>query len=510
MKKYLVTTTVPQVISLFTLFVSLLVMIGWTQNSSTIVQILPHLAPMQFNTALCFFLIGVAFWIKTLGLRKTAFCLAVTAIIIPFLTLTQYFLGVSFGIDELFIRHSIEVRTSHPGRMSPNTALLFILSGLALAIRTLKHLVSAQYIAVTIATVIFVVSLGQLLEYAFHVEAIRGWNAFSQMALHTTILFFLLSIGLFLRSLSFSREGGASQWIYLALGFGFFAVGIRSWDTLFLVKENAPYSFFVSFLFVLSLFVLCAVYFLSRLFLSVNAIESSYQIEHARRRFLTTLISNTSKHVKEPLQTLNGLIEIIQSSQDLEKVKEAIGTAQGICHHLNETCTLLQEYGSTGNADAQHNMTRVNIRVWIAQVEQIFLGRFVEEGKQLKLNVQDTVPESGEFDKGNAGHILFHILEFSLFLVAEKSTIELEVSAPTQDQLVVTIFVPNFREDVRIPSDFFQNQNVEDIAQKDFFLRSGLVICREYARDMNAKITFEKTAATGLSLALRIPISQKK
>ena len=48
------------------------------------------------------------------------------------LTLIEYVSGINLGIDQLFMEHYIGVKTSHPGRMAPNTALCFSLTGLLL------------------------------------------------------------------------------------------------------------------------------------------------------------------------------------------------------------------------------------------------------------------------------------------------------------------------------------------------------------------------------------------
>ncbi|NIO84302.1 MAG: PAS domain-containing sensor histidine kinase, partial [Candidatus Aminicenantes bacterium] len=53
---------------------------------------------------------------------------------IGILTLSQYISGTELGIDQLLMEHYITVETSHPGRMAPNTALCFSLSGIVLVL----------------------------------------------------------------------------------------------------------------------------------------------------------------------------------------------------------------------------------------------------------------------------------------------------------------------------------------------------------------------------------------
>ena len=63
--------------------------------------------------------------------RLAAACGTIVAAI-GLLTLIEYIFGVDLGIDQFLMKHYITVKTSHPGRMAPNTALCFSLTALAL------------------------------------------------------------------------------------------------------------------------------------------------------------------------------------------------------------------------------------------------------------------------------------------------------------------------------------------------------------------------------------------
>jgi len=58
---------------------------------------------------------------------------AALVLLLGALTFSEYVLGMDFGIDELLFADSpFSPVTSSPGRMGPNTALCFLLIGLAL------------------------------------------------------------------------------------------------------------------------------------------------------------------------------------------------------------------------------------------------------------------------------------------------------------------------------------------------------------------------------------------
>ena len=110
----------------------LMVIIGWYAHIIALIQVYPAWVPMQFNTALGF--IGVGLALLSLQWRDATptKVLALLILILGGLTLSEYLMGMSWGIDQLFMKHYITVNTMSPGRMAPNTALCFTLTGLGL------------------------------------------------------------------------------------------------------------------------------------------------------------------------------------------------------------------------------------------------------------------------------------------------------------------------------------------------------------------------------------------
>ena len=110
----------------------LVVLVGWYTHKEALVQVHPAFVPMQYNTALGFLLCGLGLLCLRFGrLPFTAICGGMVAAI-GLLTLVEYIFGADLGIDQLLMEHYITTETSHPGRMAPNTALCFLLTGLAL------------------------------------------------------------------------------------------------------------------------------------------------------------------------------------------------------------------------------------------------------------------------------------------------------------------------------------------------------------------------------------------
>lgn len=185
-------------LSLFVMGIGALVLYGWYAGNTALVQISPHFAPMQFNTALCFLMIGIALFCLVLGKNKFSVLFASASLLISTLTLIEYVFYVNIGIDELFMQHYVFTNTSHPGRMAPNTAFCFFLSSIYFIISICTQHYQSKYLRIVegyLAFSVLLLSSVALLGYITGMSYIYGWGGLTRMALHTGFAFFVWSIG---------------------------------------------------------------------------------------------------------------------------------------------------------------------------------------------------------------------------------------------------------------------------------------------------------------------------
>jgi signal transduction histidine kinase len=157
---------------------------------------------MKFNTALAFFLLGVALWLanaRTDGkagkvLRPISQACAVVIALIGLLTLTEFMFEWKPGIDNLIVQDRHTVHTPRPGRMSPTTAFEFLLLGTALLMidfETRRGRRPAQWLVLAVFLSGFIALVG----YFYDVESLYRVGAFSSVAVHTAALSVLVSVG---------------------------------------------------------------------------------------------------------------------------------------------------------------------------------------------------------------------------------------------------------------------------------------------------------------------------
>jgi len=184
----------------------LVVMAGWVAHSATLIQLRPTLAPMQFNTALCFVLAGLALACRDRA-PGAAPILGGLVAVIGILTLGEYLFHADLGIDQLLFRCYIMTETSDPGRMSPVSSFCFALSGLALVSLSLGGAQRWRPPAMGVAaSVIIGITLVALLGYAWGLPGTYGWAQLTRVAMHTAVGLCLLGAGLFIIAWSMALE----------------------------------------------------------------------------------------------------------------------------------------------------------------------------------------------------------------------------------------------------------------------------------------------------------------
>ncbi|WP_148662873.1 PAS domain-containing sensor histidine kinase [Scytonema hofmannii] len=223
MINFTTTRIISKVTSAITIFVGCIVLIGWTLDINLLKSVLPELLSMKANTAIAFLLAGVSLWHSILGeqKRKSSFVARLTAIAVSsigLLTLCQYILGWNLRIDELLFKDLPNaLDTSHPGRMGVNTALNFVLSGVALWLlgqRTNR----SDYLSQGSSIVVALISLQTIIGYIYGVRNFYHLGVYTtSMALHTALTFVALCVGVlyirpntgFMRTITSELNGGA-------------------------------------------------------------------------------------------------------------------------------------------------------------------------------------------------------------------------------------------------------------------------------------------------------------
>ncbi len=208
-------------------------MVGWYTHNTFLIQIQPQWAPMQFNTALGFVLSGLGFFCIHRQAR-TATILFGTLVSLPgFFILIQYLAGIDLKIDQFFMDAYITTKTSNPGRMAPNAAFTFLITGITF-LTTALYRFSDKSIAVMACLGALIMGSGftAFLGYLSGLETIYGWGNLTRMAMHTSILFMTLGFGLVSFAVSGTKRFQDARWGPWAITILLLVITISFWQGL--------------------------------------------------------------------------------------------------------------------------------------------------------------------------------------------------------------------------------------------------------------------------------------
>ncbi|MGC6429797.1 MAG: PAS domain-containing sensor histidine kinase [Jejuia sp.] len=186
-------------IAIFVAVTSLSVMLGWFLGLRPVLEIIPSSATMKFNSALLFFLSAISLYC----INKQNDLLFVLHIVVNGLllfitiyTLVSYVTELRFDLDTFFISDSYAI--TFPGRMGLGTCISFLLLGLStFGFQTNRMgIISVSQILLCVVLLLSTVSI---ISYVLNLNAADKITFFESMAIHTSLLFFLLTIGILLK-----------------------------------------------------------------------------------------------------------------------------------------------------------------------------------------------------------------------------------------------------------------------------------------------------------------------
>ncbi|MEO7991207.1 MAG: PAS domain S-box protein [Chryseolinea sp.] len=191
-----------KIISIIAAFVTLLigasVIVGWLIHNDFLryLIIIPGAVKMKFNVALGFIFSSVVLLlsylpVKTKASHQISICLCITIFLIGLLTIGEYIFGINIGIDELFAKDELPTTASYyAGRMSPISAINFILISFGLLSLDKEKAAIYQFVYLSFIAFISIVAL-------IGVNFINDIPTFIRLAVHASVGFFVLSVAIY-------------------------------------------------------------------------------------------------------------------------------------------------------------------------------------------------------------------------------------------------------------------------------------------------------------------------
>lgn len=206
------TTRYGAVVAILSTLIGAIVFASYLSDSSALREFLQQAVPMKPNTALCFTLIGTSLGLTrflalapiqptlTRHVLRLVPLLAVLTALISTLTLAEFVSGRDFGIDRMLIAASAPATIDgYPYRMSPETAICFVLLALSITLTSVRRINRTTMMsAVFCGLMVVALAISSLSSYLSPAPGVFGWLGPYVMAGNTAFLFVLLGAAIFL------------------------------------------------------------------------------------------------------------------------------------------------------------------------------------------------------------------------------------------------------------------------------------------------------------------------
>ncbi len=298
-------------ISGFIIIMGLAVIGGWIMNIPFLKTVLPGYVSMKINTAICFVLSGIAFFLL---LRRNCIIvwklIATTLIIFGTASFSQDVFNYDLGIDQFFITDYDDINSGviHPGRPSPMTMFSFCLLGIIfLIIKSRK--ITLKRTALNILFLITIISFVAIVGYVFGVPSFYKHSYFSSMALHTALAFFILSIAVAfvhknigLSELFLSKKIGSimarkifPRIIFAIIILGYFRMVLHRYKII--PEEFAIAIFITAFILVITYFIFSTAQMLNQI--DIKRKEAERKLIFAHKNLEKTVTARTKYLLKQ-------------------------------------------------------------------------------------------------------------------------------------------------------------------------------------------------------------------
>ncbi len=516
----------------FVALISSAVLVGWEFNIVALKSVLPSYISMKVNTALSMLLLAAATALtaeRPRGVRLWgSYALICVTVSVSLATLAEYAFDLDFHIDEFFfLDPSSPGNRFPPGRLAPISAVCFLLVGLASVAHTNPW--RRQYgLSRFFLWLVFLMAFQAMVGYLLGVTYMFGKAYYTQMALHTAVLFICLCIAVMLSQQS---RGQAKAWSSFDAADATFQHRLMAAAILtptlvqWLLIRGEKAGYFVDDFGVLVRVMATSSLLLLVMYLSlaslraraaqILALESdkvrvdaeavaAQLAAHAKSQFM----AHMSHEVRTPLNGILGVTEMLldesltQGQQKLATVIHQAG--QQLLGIVND----ILDFSKIEAGKVELEVRAYEPRKLLAQQLSLLQGRAEGKGLALQGEVAADVPTYVMGDTGRLAQILLNLLTNAIKFT-EHGTVDVAISRRAA-QLHIAVRDQGIGIEPAACLRLFKPFTQADCSTSRTYGGTGLglAICRGLVEQMGGRLDFTSELGKGSLFWFSVPLQE--
>lgn len=496
-------------------FIGAVVIFGWLIHSKILVQVLPTLAPMQFNTALLMLVSALSLVAHQWNRRILSWVLSVSILIFSALSLSQYMFELDLGIDQLFHQHAITTRSYRPGRMAPNTAISFILLSMGLIVINFKKFKSRSWIAASFA--VFTCSFGfvSLIGYLVSLEQAYGWGNLTDMAIHTGVGFIFLSLALYMSAFTYNKVGKLDSWVLFPLLLGTMTSTLMLWRSIEIARLYAQINQQLFLLDPIVIVTICLLFSIT-IWLMHISVKNSIKLEDAQQHEeminleKTNILRYVSHEIRNPLNVIMGYSEPLEA--DDRSAVELINQLASIYRSADNIKSIVNDLLSwstieSGKIDLK--IEKIELMPWVESLRSLLVSRAEAKNIKFAIEVNPNCPSELENDSSKLIEIVSNFFDNAIKYTKSGGSIKVFM-ARKGDNFIIAVKdsgtgIPN--DKIALIFHPFMQAHSSD-SKKGLGL--GLAICKQFLDAMGGGVEVSSKVGVGTTMTCSIPLRIRK